>query len=160
MRRWVWGLGFFGLVGCERAPRPCNPPCQYGMPCVEGVCQCSLPYEGPTCETDARDKFVGRWQGRQVCETGRSGLDFVSWKDTLSTFLYLAGPFVADYQDTLQLRLVESYRVLCTPQTLRDTAVLVEGSGEQRWDSLILRFYLRPTQSPARLSCTYFLKRR
>ncbi|RMF50683.1 MAG: hypothetical protein D6750_04570, partial [Bacteroidetes bacterium] len=66
MRKLVWSVVVW-LAACER-PRPaCNPPCNQGAPCVAGACQCPLPYEGLTCETDARDKFVGTWEGRRDC---------------------------------------------------------------------------------------------
>ena len=35
--------------------------CAYGGVCNDGVCTCRSGYEGPTCETIARNKFLGEW---------------------------------------------------------------------------------------------------
>jgi len=55
---------------CEVKKDPCeNVTCQNGGTCQDGNCKCNLPWEGSRCEVDARDKFVGAWQGTENCGT-------------------------------------------------------------------------------------------
>ena len=51
----VLALTFF--LGCED---PCeNISCLNDGICISGDCDCLLGFEGSTCETDSRDKFLG-----------------------------------------------------------------------------------------------------
>ncbi len=158
MRKLVWSVVVW-LAACER-PRPaCNPPCNQGAPCVAGACQCPLPYEGLTCETDARDKFVGTWEGRRDCGGTQSGLRYLVWKDSLPLRVWIAGPFWQTAPETLEARLGESTRLQIPPQILRDTALSVEGQAVQRWDSLFLTLSVQGGTGST-LPCSWQLKRR
>jgi hypothetical protein len=44
--------------------------CNNGGTCVGGTCSCPTGYEGSTCLTKTRDKFVGSWSGQDVCGSG------------------------------------------------------------------------------------------
>lgn len=44
--------------------------CNNGGTCVGGSCACATGYEGSTCDTKTRDKFVGTWAGSDVCTSG------------------------------------------------------------------------------------------
>lgn len=147
------------LTGCRKPSPACNPPCQWGAPCVAGVCQCTLPYEGTACETDARDKFTGTWEGRRDCDGLQSGLRYAVWKDSLLLRVWIAGPFWKTSIETLETRLIESTRLEVPMQILRDTALSVEGQAMQRWDSLFLRLTVRGSSGSA-LPCQWTLKRR
>lgn len=39
--------------------------CAYGGSCEEGCCKCLPGYEGPTCETITRSKFLGFWSVKE-----------------------------------------------------------------------------------------------
>lgn len=150
-----------GLIACQRSPRKaCNPPCLHGAPCVEGVCQCPLPYEGSFCESDARDRFMGVWEGRRRCGTVRSGLRYSLWKhDSLLFYLYIGGSFYGMAEETLQVRLIDPYQLFMPQQILRDTSILISGYGEVRHDSLYLRLYLQGSANRID-TCFWDLKRR
>jgi len=126
---------------------------------VAGACQCPLPYEGIACETDARDKFVGTWEGRRDCGGTQSGLRYFVWKDSLPLRVWIAGPFWQAATETLEARLWESTRLQIPLQILRDTALSVEGQAVQRWDSLFLSFSLQGGTGST-LACSGQLKRR
>ncbi|MEN3040579.1 MAG: hypothetical protein ABDH66_03440 [Bacteroidia bacterium] len=164
MRKWVyWPIMGLLLVGisCQRAPqKSCNPPCRYGAPCIEGICQCPLPFEGVACEQDSRDRFVGTWEGKRICGDIRSGLRYFLWRDdSLMLYMFVAGSFLSTAYETLQVRLVDPFKLYMPPQTLRDTTVLVSGYGEQRRDSLY--FELRMQGAGPRVdTCFWALKRR
>lgn len=43
--------------------------CQNGGTCVSGACSCPTGYEGNNCQNKTRDRFVGTWQGSDVCNS-------------------------------------------------------------------------------------------
>ena len=162
MRRLLGGsiMGLFMLLSCQReAQKACNPPCANGAVCVQGVCQCRVPFEGIDCSTDGRDKFAGTWEGRRDCKGVRGGLRYTVWKDSVRASVWIAGPFWQDYVDTLEGQMQDPVRLQIPYSVLQDTTLAVEGSAEQRWDSLLIN--LRIIQGGATLiSCVWQLKRR
>lgn len=44
--------------------------CNNGGTCAAGVCVCPTGYEGTSCDTKVRDRFVGKWTGSDVCGLG------------------------------------------------------------------------------------------
>ena len=44
--------------------------CNNGGACVSGTCNCATGYEGTNCDTKARDKFVGTFNGNETCTVG------------------------------------------------------------------------------------------
>lgn len=150
-----------GVIACQRpAEKTCNPPCRYNAPCIDGVCQCPLPFEGASCESDVRDRFAGTWEGRRRCDGIRSGLRYTIWRDdSLLFFMNIAGSFYGSTEETLQIRLLDPYQIQMPPQILRDTPLYVSGYGEQRSDSLFLR--LQVQSSANRIdTCYWDLKKR
>jgi len=61
-------FGALTLQSCKKDPCK-NVTCQNGGTCQDGNCKCNLPWEGSRCEVDAREKFVGAWQGTENCGT-------------------------------------------------------------------------------------------
>jgi hypothetical protein len=158
--RWLSLVGFIFLASCRRDPTPaCNPSCLNGGVCVGGVCQCFLPFEGPTCTGDVRDKFLGVWEGRRTCNGTQGGLRYTTWKDSLTDRVWIAGSFYGQFVDTLAARPVEPTRLQIPLSLLRDTTLSVEGWATQQWDSLLIN--LRVIGSGGEpLPCTWELKRR
>lgn len=44
--------------------------CSNGGTCVTGTCNCPTGYEGTTCQTITRDKFLGTYNGNETCTIG------------------------------------------------------------------------------------------
>ena len=44
--------------------------CNNGGACAGGACSCPLGYESSTCANRTRDKFLGTWEGTNVCTSG------------------------------------------------------------------------------------------
>lgn len=44
--------------------------CMNGGLCISGTCSCPTGYEGETCQTLSRDKFVGVYSGNETCTIG------------------------------------------------------------------------------------------
>lgn len=44
--------------------------CANGGTCSGGNCSCPVGYEGTTCQTLSRDKFIGTYIGNETCTTG------------------------------------------------------------------------------------------
>ncbi|MCS6895295.1 MAG: hypothetical protein NZZ60_03990 [Bacteroidia bacterium] len=155
-------LGFLlCAAACQREPKKsCTPPCQYNAPCVDGVCQCPLPFEGISCEIDSRDRFTGNWEGQRNCGGTRGGLRYMLWRDdSLLLYMFMAGSFFGSAYETLQARLIDPFKLYLPQQILRDTPVFISGYGEQRRDSLLLELYLQG--SAQRIdTCSWKLKRR
>ncbi len=58
--------------------------CGSRQTCMNGICQCSAGYEGTTCDTLARDKFLGQYQVSNACVQGVSpgnGYAIQIWED-------------------------------------------------------------------------------
>lgn len=57
------------LVSCD--PDPCKDvTCVNGGTCVSGTCNCPTGYEGATCATLSREKFLGTYNGTETCTVG------------------------------------------------------------------------------------------
>src|SRR5690606_38981213 len=55
--------------------------CQNRGTCVEGFCRCPSGYEGTECETEAAEKFLGRFIGFYTCPESSPMVDTVDiWK--------------------------------------------------------------------------------
>ena len=54
----------------------CNPDackdviCSNGGTCTDGTCSCPSGYEGASCETLSRTKFIGVYSGSETCTVG------------------------------------------------------------------------------------------
>ncbi|MBX7053054.1 MAG: calcium-binding EGF-like domain-containing protein [Flavobacteriales bacterium] len=59
------------LLSCNKDNTdPCeNVVCQNGGTCTEGTCYCTAGYEGASCETEQRNKFIGSYSTTQLCDT-------------------------------------------------------------------------------------------
>ena len=44
--------------------------CNNGGTCISGTCNCPTGYEGSTCQTKTRDRFIGTWKGSDICGSG------------------------------------------------------------------------------------------
>ncbi|MEZ4739540.1 MAG: hypothetical protein R2818_09360 [Flavobacteriales bacterium] len=62
------------LTGCKKDdPDPCdNVTCLNGSTCSNGSCACAAGYEGSTCGTEVRAKFIGAYNGTLSCP-GQNG---------------------------------------------------------------------------------------
>jgi len=55
------------LSSCKKDD-PCdNVVCQNGGTCNDGSCACATGYEGTTCATEVRAKFIGSYTGNFAC---------------------------------------------------------------------------------------------
>jgi len=46
--------------------------CQNGGTCVSGNCNCPAGYEGDSCQTETRAKYVGSYQAADICSSSGS----------------------------------------------------------------------------------------
>jgi hypothetical protein len=61
------------MTGCKKDDDPCdNVVCQNGGTCSDGSCSCATGYEGSTCGTEIRAKFIGSYNGTLSCP-GQNG---------------------------------------------------------------------------------------
>lgn len=65
------------LDSCKKDPCK-GVTCQNGGRCVDGNCQCSMPFYGSKCELDHRDKFVGTWRGPSCDNPSRTDTCIIS----------------------------------------------------------------------------------
>lgn len=47
-----------------------NVVCNNGGVCLGGSCSCAVGYEGTSCDTKSRDKFIGTYVGHETCTVG------------------------------------------------------------------------------------------
>ncbi|MCB0767818.1 MAG: calcium-binding EGF-like domain-containing protein [Flavobacteriales bacterium] len=59
------------LSGCKKDEDPCeNVVCANGGSCNDGSCTCLSGYEGSTCGTEVRAKFLGTYNVTEACPSG------------------------------------------------------------------------------------------
>jgi len=60
------------MTGCKKEdPDPCeNVSCQNGGTCNNGSCNCAAGYEGGTCATEVRSKFIASYSVQENCSPG------------------------------------------------------------------------------------------
>lgn len=59
------------LSGCKKEEDPCdNVTCQNGGTCNNGSCSCASGYEGATCGTEMRSKFIASYTVQENCSPG------------------------------------------------------------------------------------------
>jgi hypothetical protein len=65
-------LGLFTVTFTACTPDPCkNVVCDNGGTCdANGACVCPAGFEGTTCATLSRDKFIGIFNGSETCTIG------------------------------------------------------------------------------------------
>lgn len=54
------------VAGCGK--EDC-PPCDQGV-CEDQVCSCNPHYEGDDCSSKSTTKFIGEWEGGDICGSG------------------------------------------------------------------------------------------
>lgn len=58
-------------TGCKKEVDPCeNVSCLNGGTCNNGNCACSEGYEGSTCGTEERSKFIASYNTTEACPSG------------------------------------------------------------------------------------------
>jgi hypothetical protein len=56
------------LTSCKKDEDPCdNIVCSNGGTCNDGSCSCATGYEGSTCGSEVRAKFIGLYNGTIAC---------------------------------------------------------------------------------------------
>lgn len=71
------------FMGCKKED-PCDDKnCPSTAVCIEGVCDCIEGYEGASCETEMRDKFLGSYTGT-ITETWDGGSQIIAEDATLT----------------------------------------------------------------------------
>ena len=65
-------FGVIALASCKKEePDPCaSVTCQNGGTCNNGTCSCASGYEGATCGTEQRAKFIGTYSAAESCTPG------------------------------------------------------------------------------------------
>ncbi len=61
-------MAFIGAITFNSCTDPCKDvTCQNGGTCNEGDCDCVTGYEGTSCETEQRTKFIASYSVDEVC---------------------------------------------------------------------------------------------
>jgi len=148
-------FGALTLQSCKKDPCK-NVTCQNGGTCQDGNCRCSLPWEGSKCEVDARDKFVGAWQGNESCNGTRTYTTTINRSQASPTRITIYEP---DFQITYYAELNSSTRFTIPQQnyTVQGQSIGIIGNGTLNGDALIMNVtYSLGSQS---LDCNYTLTR-
>ena len=148
-------FGALTLQSCKKDPCK-NVTCQNGGTCQDGNCRCSLPWEGSKCEVDARDKFVGAWQGTESCGGTRTYTTTINRSQASPIRITIYEP---DLQITYYAELNSSTRFTIPQQnyTVQGQSIGIIGNGTLNVDALIMNVtYSLGSQS---LDCNYTLTR-
>lgn len=64
-------IGGVLLTGCKKDTDPCKDvSCLNGGTCNNGSCNCATGYEGSTCGTEVRSKFIASYSVQESCTVG------------------------------------------------------------------------------------------
>jgi len=129
-------FGALTLQSCKKDPCK-NVTCQNGGTCQDGNCRCSLPWEGSKCEVDARDKFVGAWQGTENCGTPRTYTTTINRSQASPVRITI---YERDFQITYYAELNSSTSFTIPQQTYTEQgqAVGISGNGTLNGNTLIM----------------------
>ena len=129
-------FGALTLQSCKKDPCK-NVTCQNGGTCQDGNCRCSLPWEGSKCEVDAREKFVGAWQGTENCGTPRTYTTTINRSQVSTTRITIYEP---DLQITYYAELNSSTGFTIPQQTytIQGLGIGITGNGTLNGNTLTM----------------------
>ncbi len=141
-------IGLFSvslITSCKKDEAdPCdNVTCLNGGSCNSGACSCATGYEGATCGTEVRAKFIGLYNGTMAC-TGMSQAGSLTITNSAAS---ISSIVISDGTDTF-VGTVSGSSVNIATQTISG-AVTVSGSGQLA--GLILTLNLNLSGN----TCTY-----
>lgn len=132
-------------VGCKKEDKdPCDKVvCQNGGSCNNGNCSCATGYEGTTCGTEMRAKFIGLYNGTLTCSGTANTVNMTINNSSAGITSVVFGDGVDTWIGT-----VNESSVNITTQTISG-GVTISGSGQI--SGLILTLNLNLSGN----TCTY-----
>ena len=148
-------FGALTLQSCKKDPCK-NVTCQNGGTCQDGNCRCSLPWEGSKCEVDAREKFVGAWQGTENCGTPRTYTTTINRSQASPVRITI---YERDFQITYYAELNSSTGFTIPQQTytVQGQAIGINGNGTLNGNTLTMN--VTYSSGSDALTCSYTLTR-
>jgi hypothetical protein len=64
------------LSGCRQEDACTDVTCGNGT-CLDGVCECAVGFDGPSCQTESRSRYLGSWEAGDICRTTAFVYDLV-----------------------------------------------------------------------------------
>jgi hypothetical protein len=151
-------MALFGAMTVSSCKKdPCKKvTCQNGGTCQDGNCKCNLPWEGSRCEVDARDKFVGAWQGTENCGTPTNYTTTINRSQTSQVRITIYEPA---FQITYYAELTSSTTFTIPQQTytVQGLAIGINGNGTLNGNTLIMN--VTYSSGSDALTCSYTLNR-
>lgn len=143
--------GGLSLSGCKKDPCK-DVTCQNGGTCVDGKCNCSLPWEGTKCEVDARDKFAASWSGTSNCGGTVEQVSFGISKSATEAIAILI-------DNQIRGRLTSSTTFDVPTQQITQDGVTVTVSGNGVLNGNVLTLTLTVSIGGQGGTCTYTVSR-
>ncbi|MCX7607392.1 MAG: hypothetical protein N2170_09045 [Bacteroidia bacterium] len=138
-------------LGCKKDPCK-DVTCQNGGTCVDGKCNCSLPWEGTKCEVDARDKFAGAWSGTENCGGGVENVSTTISKSSVEAIAILI-----DGQIRGRLTSSTTFEIPSQQINSGGTTVTISGNGVLNGNTLSLT--ITYSVGGQGITCSYSLTR-
>ena len=144
-------MALFGALTLQSCMKdPCkNVTCQNGGTCQDGNCECTLPWEGPKCEVDARDKFVGFWRGTTVCEGDSEITTIGIAKSSVRPNRIVIGSIDADLTSS------STFDIPFQPVGVNGLPETIYGNGSLNGNQLTLNYVLTIRGVPRRCTGTF-----
>jgi hypothetical protein len=131
------------ITSCKKDD-PCdNVVCSNGGTCNDGTCACAAGYEGTTCATEVRAKFIGTYNGSFACP----GNNFTVNMTINPSAQGITSVVFSDGADTW-IGTVSGSSVTISTQTITG-GTTISGSGQLAGNILTLNLNLSGT------TCTY-----
>jgi len=141
----------FALVfnSCKKDEDPCDGvTCQNGGSCNNGNCNCTTGFEGGTCGTEWRAKFIGLYNGNFACSTGNFTINLTITNSAAG----VTSIVMSDGTDSWVATLTGSSSVNIASQSISGGNT-ISGSGQLAGNILTLNLAL--AGGGATVNCTY-----
>ncbi|MCB0517972.1 MAG: hypothetical protein H6577_09320 [Lewinellaceae bacterium] len=133
---------------CDQDTKCIGVVCLNGGTCSGGNCACTTGYEGTSCETEMRAKFLGEWDGTLECNDGTSDNEYYYEFSTISGDI---SGMITDEDFTCFMSSSNQFYI---PAQIDGTETL-SGSGELIGNTLTMNLKIEYSDGTPTLECTF-----
>jgi EGF-like domain len=141
------------LVSCTSDP--CDPKtivCLNNGSCLDGACQCPSGFEGKTCETLSRDKFIGVFVGNETCTVGTDAYAITTSANSDKTKFNIQNLY---NQSNILAIAGATGSTFTIPSQTAATDVNVTGSGSITGNSITVTYTIKTISTGISNTCTF-----
>lgn len=124
-----------------------NVDCSDQGVCVNGICDCNAGYEGDSCQTEIREKFLGDYLANDTCSSQFFGGNYqisIGDNGAILTQVIIGTGFSDNFTDAVAGK-VDGLDIVVEEQFLDGTSRYVEGVGSISGNTIIWSYTITDT---------------